>query len=144
MDESAARSLAYANHGRARNRRGEPIIEHVCRVAGDVPPEARTVAWVHDLLEQSSTSLEQLREHGLGDVDSDALELLTRHEGESYELHVLRIAHAPGAAGRLARIVKLADLEDHLGYPWACGDPPYGWARRHVSNATAGTDVAAL
>ena len=73
--------------------------------------------------------------------DSNALELLTRREGESYELHVLRIAHAPGAAGRLARAIKLADLDDHLAQPWACGDPPYGWARRHVANAAPATSA---
>ena len=34
---------------------------------------------------------------------------------ESYE-HVLRVVRAPGPAGRLARLVKLADLDDHLAH----------------------------
>lgn len=142
MDATVARGIAHASHLQLRDRRGEPIIEHVARVAAAVPPEARAVAWRHDVLEKSPTTVEELREQGLGDLDGEALGLLTRAEGESYELHVLRIAYAPGAAGRIARIVKLADLDDHLAQPWACGDPPYGWARRHVSNAAPAADVA--
>ena len=62
-----------------------------------------------------------------------ALELLTRQAGESFELYILRIAYARGAAGRLARVVKLADLDDHLTRAWVDGDPPYAWARRHIA-----------
>ena len=46
---------------------------------------------------------------------------------------MLRIVHARGPEGRLARMVKLAELEDHLlegGYE--PGDPPYAWARQQI------------
>jgi hypothetical protein len=43
------------------------------------------------------------------------------------------MAYARGAAGRLARVVKLADLDDHIARPWVTGDPPYAWARRHIA-----------
>jgi Phospholipase_D-nuclease N-terminal len=59
-----------------------------------------------------------------------------------YELYILRVAYAPGAAGRLARVVKLADLDDHLARPWHPGDPPYAWARRHVAVARARVDYS--
>jgi hypothetical protein len=62
-----------------------------------------------------------------------ALELLTRQAGESYELYILRIAYARGATGRLARLIKLADLDDQMARPWVSGDPPYAWARRHIA-----------
>src|SRR5881398_723068 len=127
MDATDARSIAYAGHVDVRTRHGELLIEHVARVAAAVPPEARTLAWLHDVVEKSAASLEDLRAGGLDAVDADALGLLTRGDGESYELHALRIAHAPGAAGRRARMVKLADLDDHLAHSWTCGDPPYGW-----------------
>jgi hypothetical protein len=51
---------------------------------------------------------------GLTDAEAEALELLTQTDGESFELYALRIAHASGLAGRLARAVKLAELDDHL------------------------------
>ncbi|MGZ4233854.1 MAG: hypothetical protein ACXVVQ_20835 [Solirubrobacteraceae bacterium] len=141
MDAIVARAVAHANHLELRDRHGEPVIEHVARVAAAVPPEARTAAWLHDVLEKSPTTLDELREQGLGDVDGEVLGLLTRGDGESYELHVLRLAYAPGVSGRVARTVKLADLDDHLARPWACGDPPYAWAHRHVANAAAFTDA---
>ena len=51
-------------------------------------------------------------------------------------MYIRRIADAPGPAGRLARIVKLADLEDHLAHPAIPSDaPPYAWARKQLLSA---------
>jgi hypothetical protein len=136
MEEVVARALALCGHVGQRDRVGEPVIEHVQRVAGGVPEPARATAWLHDLLERTNTDPEQLTAQGLSTVERDALELLTRGAGESFELHVLRIVYAPGPAGILARTVKLADLEDHIlrerAGSVAVDAPPYGWARRHL------------
>jgi hypothetical protein len=138
MDATVARSIAHARHHDQRDRRGALLIEHVDRVAAHVAPDERAIAYVHDLLEWTDVSYKPLRADGLTDHEAAALELLTRTSGESYELYVLRIAYAEGRAGRLARAVKVADLEDHLrmssdhSLP---GDPPYGWARRHIAIA---------
>jgi hypothetical protein len=134
MNATSAQIIARSTHAGQRTRTGRPLIDHIERVAAAVAPEARTVAFLHDVLERTPTPLAALRLDGLDDVEVEALELLTRSPGESYELYVLRIAHAPGEAGRLARAVKLADLDDHLGEPWAIGAPPYAWARRHIVN----------
>ena len=75
-------------------------------------------------------------------VELAALELLTRPPDESYELYILRIAYARGPAGRLARVVKLADLDDHLARTWVAGDPPYAWARRHIAVGSARVDYS--
>lgn len=112
------------------------MIEHVERVAAAVPPDARAVAYLHDVLEHSGTPLEELRVNGLTPVEHAALELLTRSPSESFELYTLRIAHATGEEGELARSVKLADLEDHLKHERIPPEaPPYGWARRHIQVA---------
>jgi hypothetical protein len=84
------------------------------------------------VLGHSPTTTSELCGQGLTSLELAALELLTRQAGESYELYILRIAYARGAAGRLARVVKLADLDDHIARPWVAGDPPYAWARRHI------------
>jgi hypothetical protein len=123
MDASVARSIAHYSHLERRNRHGEPIVEHV--------------AWLHDVLEQSRTTTADLGSQGLADVELAALDLLTRGPGESYEVHALRIAYAPGPAGRLARTVKLADLDDHIRREWVPGAPPYAWARRHIATGRA-------
>ena len=136
MEELVARAIALCGHVGQRDRVGEALIEHVQRVAGSVPEPARATAWLHDLLERTDTDPERLTAQGLSTVEREALELLTRGAGESFELHVLRIVHAPGRAGILARTVKLADLEDHIlrerAGRVAAHAPPYGWARRHL------------
>jgi hypothetical protein len=133
MDQAVARSVAHYSHVRQRDRRGVPIVEHLARVVAAVPAEAQPLAWLHDVLEHSPTTTSELRGQGLTPLELDALELLTRQTGESYEPYILRVAYARGAAGRLARVVKLADLDDHIARPWVAGDPPYAWARRHIA-----------
>src|SRR3954447_18982267 len=96
MDPAVARGIATATHIGQRTRSGELVLEHVARVAAAVAPDARATAWLHDLLERSDVSAEQLRAQGLTAVELDALELLTRSPAEAYELYALRIAHAPG------------------------------------------------
>jgi hypothetical protein len=142
MDAAVARNVAHYSDVQQRDRHGEPIVEHVARVVAAVPEEAQTLAWLHDVLEHSATTTAALRGHGLTRVELAALELLTRQAGESYELFILRIAYAPGAAGRLARVVKLADLDDHVARPWDPGDPPYAWARRHIAVGMARVDYS--
>jgi hypothetical protein len=133
VDQSVARSVAHYSHVRQRDRRGALIVEHLARVVAAVPAEAQPLAWLHDVLEHSPTTTGELRGQGLTPLELTALDLLTRRAGESYELYILRIAYARGAAGRLARVVKLADLDDHIARPWVAGDPPYAWARRHIA-----------
>lgn len=145
MTSRVARGIAYSSHQGQRTRFGDLVIEHLERVAGAVTAEARAVAWLHDLLELVPYTDEQLRAQGLTDVQARALALLTRVEGMSYETFVLGIVDAPGRAGRIARIVKLADLDDHLSHGWAPpGAPPYAWARdRVVGRVTDGAAVVA-
>src|SRR6478735_7497615 len=142
MNPAVAREIATTKHAGQRTRSGELVLAHLARVSAAVEPEARPTAWLHDVFERSDATAEELRAHGLTSVELVALELLTRSPTESYELHVLRIARAPGPAGRLARTVKLADLDDHVGRPPRPGDPPYARARRRVANARRRRDAA--
>lgn len=135
MNADVARDIAAAAHLGQRTRSGEPVFEHLERVAAAVAPAACATAWLHDLLERSDVGVDELRAQGLTAVERDALGLLTRSEAESYELYALQIAHAPGPAGDLARLVKLADLDDHMHRTALDGDPPYAWAYRHIANA---------
>jgi hypothetical protein len=134
MEVDAAREIAIAVHAGQCDRFGELLLEHLARVASAVPPQAQPVAWLHDSLEHGRRGSEQL--HRLSACEREALDLLTRADGECYELYALRIAHAPGHGAALARIVKLADLDDHIARGHAPpGAPPYGWARRHIAAA---------
>jgi (p)ppGpp synthase/HD superfamily hydrolase len=134
MNAAVARNIAHSSHVDHRDRNGYPLVEHVERVAASVSPDARTIAFLHDLLERTDTSLDDLRAQGLTATELAALDLLTRGADESYEAHSLRIALASGPAARVALEVKLADLDDHLNSgPVPPGAPPYRWARRHMA-----------
>jgi hypothetical protein len=93
--------------------------------------------------EPTATAVDVPRRDLLAEVELAAFEVLTQAPGECFELHMLRIAHAEGAAGRLARDVKLAELEDRLARPRTLTDPPYAWARRHIVNARERRDSIA-
>src|SRR4051812_32606677 len=136
MDATIARSIAHVAHTGRRDRFGELLIEHVERVAAAVPDHVRALAYLHDVLEHSDTAVDELEAEGLTALELAALRLLTRAPGESYEAYTLRVAHGGGPEGELARLVKLADLADHLARAaLPDGAPPYGWARMHVANA---------
>jgi hypothetical protein len=134
MHDSTAREIALKLHADQRDRFGEPILEHLERVAAAVPADARRTAWLHDSIERTRVSVDELRMLGLTGTELDAIALLSRSPSESYELYALRIAFAAGEAGRLARTVKVADLDDHIAHGSPPVDaPPYRWARRHIA-----------
>jgi hypothetical protein len=136
VEPGIALGIASRQHEGQRNRFGDPVIDHVERVAAAVPPDARATALLHDLYEPCPAAHRQLRGNDLTRTEQEALELLTHAPDEPYEVYVRRIADAPGPAGRLARIVKLADLEDHLAHPSIPRDaPPYAWARELLRTA---------
>ncbi|HEV7750518.1 MAG TPA: hypothetical protein VGO71_03205 [Baekduia sp.] len=138
MDPLVARDVACRLHGGQRTRFGELVIDHLDRVQAAVPADARATAWLHDALEGPGMTQRELRLCRLGAVEREALELLTHAPTEPYELYVGRIARAPGAAGRLARAIKAADLDDHLAHTAIPADaPPYAWARRRIAAARA-------
>jgi hypothetical protein len=136
VEPAIAHRIARESHVGQRSRFGEPVIDHVERVASAVPSDARAVALLHDLFELCPTGRQGLRGAGLTRTELGALELLTHDQAEPYEVYVRRIAEAPGPAGRLARIVKLADLEDHLAHGSIPSDAPaYAWALEQLLTA---------
>jgi hypothetical protein len=139
VEPEIARGIAYYSHHGRRDRLGELAIEHVVRVVAAVPPSARTTAWLHDVLGGSDTRPASLREAGMSALEEAALDLLLASDDERFELHMLRIAHAPGPAGDVARAIELAELDDLLAQSAQDPDrwdlPPYAWARRHIAAA---------
>jgi GTP diphosphokinase / guanosine-3',5'-bis(diphosphate) 3'-diphosphatase len=143
MEPERARNFAYARHHDQHTRSGALVVEHLERVAASVPDDARTVAFLHDVLERTATSTDELDALGLTLDELGALRLLARGPTESFEVHALRIAYARGPEGRLARTVKLADIEDHLAHDPVDGQAhPYTWARRHVATCQEREEAA--
>ena len=143
MEPERARNFAYARHHDQHTRSGDLVVEHLEQVAATVPDDARTVAFLHDVLERTGTSTDELDAQGLTVDELGALRLLTRAPTESFEVHALRIAYARGPEGRLARSVMLADIEDHLAHdPVDRQAHPYTWARRHIATCQERADAA--
>lgn len=121
------------------------MLDHVRRVAAAVPREAQTVAWLHEVLECTTFSAQELRAAGVSEEEVAAITLLTRDtdaDEAAYEAHIALIAEAPGRSGRLARIVKRADLHDRLRHQDAraatsSARPAYGVALTRLAAAPA-------
>ena len=64
---------------------------------------------LHDVVEDTPLTLDDLRREGFDAVVVDAIDALTRRGDESYETFIERAGCDP-----LARRVKLADLEDNM------------------------------
>jgi (p)ppGpp synthase/HD superfamily hydrolase len=87
-----------------------PYIIHVFGVAARCRTiEEKIVAFLHDTVEDEHITLEALRELGFSERVLAAVDCLSRRKRESYDAFVERIA-----PNTLARIVKLADLEDNM------------------------------
>lgn len=77
------------------------------RVAGDTTAEA--VAWLHDVLEDTATTAEDLRAAGIPDEVIQRVQLLTKSESVGYEVYLDSIKRDP-----IARKVKVADMLANL------------------------------
>jgi hypothetical protein len=122
-----ARAIAERAHSGQIEPSGRPYLHHVRRVAAAVPLEAEATAWLHDVVEWTDLDEEDLVAAGLSPQECLALRLLTRPDepdDESFLSHVRLIALAPGPGGKLARLVKRADMEDRLRLP---RDPDAAW-----------------
>ncbi|MFP2931129.1 GTP pyrophosphokinase [Pyxidicoccus sp. 3LG] len=103
-------SLAVEAHRGQRDKAGQPYILHPLRVMMRLETDAeRTVAILHDVVEDTPWTLERLRGLGYPEDVLCALDALTKRQGETYEAFIERLR--PDA---LARRVKLADLEDNM------------------------------
>jgi (p)ppGpp synthase/HD superfamily hydrolase len=103
-------SIAAEAHAGQVDKAGAPYILHPLRVMLRLKSfEARVVAVLHDVVEDTAWTLERLRAEGFSPSVIAALDALTRRDHETYEAFVHRAARHP-----IAREVKLADLQDNL------------------------------
>jgi (p)ppGpp synthase/HD superfamily hydrolase len=102
--------LAVQAHAGQTDKAGQPYILHPLRLMMRMAIEAeRLVAVLHDVVEDSPATLDDLRAAGFDEAVVEAVDRLTRRETESYDEFIARIAPHD-----LARRVKLADLQDNM------------------------------
>jgi (p)ppGpp synthase/HD superfamily hydrolase len=89
---------------------GEPYILHLLRVTLAVDGfRVQAAAVLHDVLEDTKVTVEELRAAGLPIDVVEAVVALTHRPGQSYDRYVEQVA-----CDAIAREVKLADLADNL------------------------------
>lgn len=107
--EDAIQLATKAHQGQV-DKAGEVYILHPLRVMFAVEGEtARIVAVLHDVVEDSAYSFDDLRVMGYSEDILTALDCLTRRDDETYEQFVDRAKQ-----NTMARQVKLADIEDNM------------------------------
>ena len=108
--ERAIAIAARAHEGQV-DKAGAPYILHPLRMMLAVDtPDARMAAVLHDVVEDTDVTIEQMRAEGFPPEVLHAVEALTKRpeEEDDYEAFIRRVAPNP-----LAREVKLADLRDN-------------------------------
>ncbi|MCL5271248.1 MAG: HD domain-containing protein [bacterium] len=105
-----ALEIALKAHRGQKDKAGAPYILHPLRVMMRMEePLVMIAALLHDVIEDSETSLDDLRQAGIPQEVIEAVTALSRRSGESYEEFVMR-----AGANVIARKVKLADLKDNM------------------------------
>ena len=98
--------LCFEAHKDQRDKSGMPYVFHPFHLAEQMETEDTTVvALLHDVVEDTDCTLDDLAAMGFGDAVIDALTLLTHDPAVPYMEYVAAIQHDP-----IARAVKLADL----------------------------------
>ena len=101
-----AMKLCYEAHKDQVDKSGLPYVFHPAHVAEQMTDEATTiVALLHDVVEDTDYTLEDLAAEGFGEDILEAVALMTHEDDVPYLDYVAKLKDNP-----IARAVKLADL----------------------------------
>ncbi len=137
-------ALAAEAHVGQTDKAGAPYILHLLRVMqAQQSTEARMAGVLHDLVEDTGYTFEDLEEMGYPSEVIEALRHVTKRDGESYADFAKRAGRHP-----VARQVKTADLEDNMdvtrldsvGAEDAERLDKYLWAHRHLTDGERAGD----
>lgn len=113
MELDNARQLAREAHARQTDKQGrdyyEAHLEPIAQALRAHGPEAEMAGLLHDVLEDTGTTADELRERGVPERVIEAVIAVTKIKGEPYDDTIARAAAHP-----LGRLVKLADNAHNL------------------------------
>ena len=102
-----ALSIATKAHRGQFDKAGIDYIEHPIYVASQVDTEEeKAVALLHDVIEDSPFTSEELLLAGLPEIVVAAVQILSKKKGQDCQIYLENVKSNP-----LARVVKLADLK---------------------------------
>ncbi|GGN98002.1 bifunctional (p)ppGpp synthetase/guanosine-3',5'-bis(diphosphate) 3'-pyrophosphohydrolase [Saccharibacillus kuerlensis] len=103
-------TLAARYHEGQTDKGGQPFIFHPFRLMlRALTEEEQIVAALHDTIEDTELTLDDLRREGFSEEIVAAVDHLSRREDEEYEHFIRRIK-----GHRLASRVKILDLQDNM------------------------------
>lgn len=112
-----ALEIAVKAHKGQVDKNGQPYILHPLAVAAKVDGlELKTIAILHDTIEDTSVTAEYLLERGIPKDIVDTVVLLSKPKDEEYESYLRRVKQNPKALK-----VKLADLAHNTSPERASG-----------------------
>lgn len=101
--------IAKVCHEGQKDKIGKPYIEHPLRVMNSLTDtKSKIVGVLHDVVEDTDTELKDI-EKMFGKEIADALDAISRMDGEDYINYIARVKK-----NDLATKVKIADLNDNL------------------------------
>lgn len=101
-----ALALCFEAHKEQKDKSGMPYVFHPFHLAEQMKDEDTTiVALLHDVVEDTDYTLDDLRDMGFSETVLNAIGLMTHEDGVAYMDYIMRIKTDP-----TARAVKLADL----------------------------------
>jgi (p)ppGpp synthase/HD superfamily hydrolase len=124
-----AETLARRYHAGQVDQVGAPYIDHPAAVAGMLSGTSELwcgAAWLHDVLEHTDATAEELRAAGVPAEVVRLVEVVTRRPGEDYLDFIGRVCADPAAVR-----VKIADTLHNLDPARDFGPPPDKRARYH-------------
>lgn len=105
-----ALQIATEAHKGQKDKAGEDYITHPIRVSERCKSQkTKIVALLHDTLEDTSLTIEDLRTQGFDEEIIEAILSVTRKANETYAEFIARAAQNP-----IGKEVKIADLEDNM------------------------------
>jgi (p)ppGpp synthase/HD superfamily hydrolase len=107
-----ALEIAVESHQNQKQKDGSPYALHPIRLSLTLETEEqKIVALLHDVVEDTDWTFDDLVGEGFSESVIAALRLLTHTDGSPYEDYIERLAANP-----LARAVKKADLTDNMDF----------------------------
>ena len=103
-------NIALEAHRGQVDKAGKPYILHPLRLMNDLESEIEMISAVlHDVIEDSHLTAEDLKKEGIPDEAIEIIKCLTKRSNESYEDFIKRISMNKKAAN-----VKIKDIKDNM------------------------------
>lgn len=114
LAESIAREAHEGQFRKFGDDKDKPYIVHPERVANSFSePILSAAGWLHDVIEDTNITPEDLISRGIDKDIVEIVKLLTKQEGDTYDIFIERLS-SNWRYSRLAMKVKVADLKDNL------------------------------